>query len=136
MSFPQGSGFDEKKGWDFVEGDWSVRTEPLGLWCPIHGYFDCPECSPVGQQLHVPLISAPPVELQSLPIAFAPPPLRKQVEHILAPVPKDMLSTLLMDERWAAAARRGREIHERALLLAKRYQVNYDVALQRALKGE
>jgi len=130
----QGSGFDEKKAWDFVEGDWSVRTEPLGLWCPVHGYYDCPECSAVGQQLHVPVISSPPAQLQ-LPIALAPPTLRKQVEHVLAPIPKDLFATLLMDERWAAAARRGREIHEKAVALTKVSGVSYDEALQIVLKG-
>jgi len=130
----QGSGFDEKKAWDFVEGDWSVRTEPLGLWCSIHGYYDCPECGAEGKELQVPIVSAAPTALQ-LPIALAPPTLRRQVEHILAPIPRDLVSTLLMDERWAASARRGRQIHEQAVQLANAEGRSYDEALQIVLKG-
>ena len=40
-----------------------------------------------------------------------------------------------MDERWAAAARRGREIHEKAVLFANEQGISYDEALQLVLKG-
>jgi len=31
--------FPREPGWDS-----SVRTEPLGEWCPKHGFYDCPVC--------------------------------------------------------------------------------------------
>lgn len=128
----QGSGFDEKASFDFMEGDWSVRVEPLGVWCPLHAYYDCPECNPVQEQFQVPMLTAPPTSLH-LPIALAPPEVQQAARSVLAPVTRDILADLCKDPRWAAAAARGREVHERAIRLAKGEGISYDEAIQKVL---
>ena len=138
----QGSGLDEKDGYDFLDGDWSVATEPRGPWCSQHGYYDCPECA--GTQASEPThvvaaaVPIPPPTRLATPVERAV--LERKWESFPSERPLSEDPSLwervkrILSPRDEEAEARGRAVYERAMRISKERQCSYDEALSLALK--